>query len=495
MLSGWNERIWRLAPSVLWIFAIYYACQVFVRLALPDGLRIDEAQQVFLSQWLAAGYDAQPPLYNWLQQLTFQIVGDYLVGLAVLKSMVLFAIICSYYVLARMLVNNASYAVMAALGLFLIPQMFWQAQRDLTHTTATMLLLNLLMISAVVVLRWPSLRNYLLLGAAVGLGMLTKYNFALFLPALAVAVYLHPNGRARILDWRIVAAAAIAVLIVLPHAFWFIENLKVASSVTVARMGEDAGDTGRFGEIASGLGSLLAITLVISAPALAAVGLPFGNSAPTARTASSVGSRFIGTFLVCILLILVLLIFAVTLTTIRDRWMLPLLQMLPLYGVLKLEAQGLDPDVPLRRLMPAALGIIVLLPIATFIAGSRSTSHYQQPYDAFRTAFTDQVQVSPAVIATTDWTVAGNLKMRWPQASVISTQFPNLQLAYDRSTGGPVALMWRGTSAVPPEALVNWARSRLGDGLSLPQPQEIVLPFTGHPDKPAPPFHYILIRP
>lgn len=492
-MSGWNERISRLAPSILWIFALYYLCQIVVRLVLPDGLRIDEAQQVFLSQWLAAGYDAQPPLYNWIQQLIFALVGDYLAGLAVLKSIVLFSIIGTYYLLARMLVKDRSFAVLATLGLFLIPQMFWQAQRDLTHTTATMLMLNLLMIAAVLVLRAPTLRNYLLLGAAIGLGMLTKYNFALFLPALCVAVLLHPAGRARILDWRILAAAAIAALIVLPHALWFIENLKVASSVTVARMGEEAGGASRLGEIAIGLGNLLVITLVIAAPALAALGLAFGKDAPKAWRSGTVESRFIGSFLATILVILIILILAVTFTTIRDRWMLPLLQMLPLYLALKLEAQGLDPEAGLRRLMPVALGIIILLPVATFIAGSRSTSHYQQPYDAFREVFTERERLAPVMIAAPDWTTAGNLKMRWPDARVISTQFLNLQSPSDLSSTGPVALVWRGDAASPPGALVDWAKTQIGAEVGQAAAHEITLPFTGHPDRPAPAFHYILI--
>lgn len=491
-VAGWSERQSRVAPSLLWIFAIYYTLQVIVRIALPDGLRIDEAQQVFLSQWLSAGYDAQPPLYNWIQQLIFALVGDYIIGLAVLKSVVLFAVIATYYQLARMLVRTSSSAAMATLGLFFIPQMFWQAQRDLTHTTATMLLLNLMMIAALLVLRSPTLRNYLFLGAAIGFGMLTKYNFALFLPALAVAVLLHPSGRARIFDWRILAAAAIAAIIVLPHALWFIENLKVASSVTVARMGEEAGETGRLGEIATGLGNLALITLVIAAPAFAVVCLPFGKAIFKVEHGSTVESRFIGHFLASILALLVLLMLAVTFTTIRDRWMLPLLQMLPLYLALKVEARGLDTDAGLRRLMPVAVAIIAILPVVTYFAGSRSTSHYQQPYDQFRATLIAREQVNPSVIATIDWTTAGNLKMRWPEASVIATQFPNLQPAYNWNSGGSVALIWRGEAAEPPKTLVDWARNNLGD-VPLPPPREIALPYTGHADKLAPKFHYILI--
>lgn len=477
------------------LFALYYGCQAVVRLALPGGLRIDEAQQVFLSQWLLAGYDAQPPLYNWAQQFAFALVGDYLVGLAALKSLVLFAVLVTYHQVARMLLKSECYAVIATIALFSIPQMFWQAQRDLTHTTAAMLLLNLLMLTAIVVLRSPTLLNYLLLGAAIGLGMLTKYNFALFLPALSIAVFLHPDGRTRITDWRILVTAATAATIVLPHALWFVENIGLASSVTVARMGEEANNGGRLGEIFTGIRNLLEITLIIATPAFATVCLPFGNAGLKLLGSSSAESRLIGDFLAATMTFLVLLIFIVTLTTFRDRWMLPLLQMLPLYLVLKLEARGLNPEAALKRLLPVAAGVLALLPIATFVAGSKSISHYQQPYSAFHDRFVAQEAHTPSLIVTPDWLSAGNIKKEWPEIAVITTQFPNLTLPYRWEHDRPVALMWRGEAQTAPKALQNWAKDNLGDAVVIPEAKRVTLPFEGNSGIAAPDFSYVLIYP
>jgi hypothetical protein len=84
--------------------------------------------------------------------------------------------------------------------------------------------------------------------------------------------------------------------------------------------------------------------------------------------------------------------------------------------------------------------------------------------------------------------------MRWPDASVISTQFLNLQSRDDVSTPGTIALVWRGEGPVAPEALADWASTNFGTDVSLLPSQTITLPFTGHPDKLAPPFSYILIR-
>jgi 4-amino-4-deoxy-L-arabinose transferase-like glycosyltransferase len=483
----------RLAPTILWVFAIYYSLQIIVRMALPDGLRIDEAQQVFFSQWFVAGYNAQPPLYNWLQLLTFAIVGDYLVGLAVLKSVVLFAILASYYALARMLLKTPAYAVLATLGLFIIPQMFWQAQRDLTHTTATMLLLNLLLIAALQVLRTPSLWAYVLLGASVGLGMLTKYNFALFLPALAVAVWFHPDGRRRIFDWRMLPAILVAALIILPHAIWFVGNIQAASSVTLSRMGEEAAETSRVWQIGLGLFNLAASTVLMALPAVLLFALAFAKVGFGQARASSVECRFVGAFLATILIVLALMIFATTFTTFRDRWMLPLLQVLPIYFALQLENRGVDPLEPLRRIMPGILMMVALLPIATFAAGYFSASHYQQPYTAFRSELEKREGTSPALIVTKDWLVAGNAKLQWPGVPVMTTQFPELEPAGIDSGTRPVMLLWRGRATEPPKGLLNWAKSRLGETVNPGMVKNVTLPYDGPRNETAPPFHYILI--
>ena len=490
------DRLARNPAEILWVFAAYYVVQFFVRLLLPHGLRIDEAQQVLLSQWFAAGYDAQPPLYNWLQQAVFAVTGDYLVGLAALKSAMLLAVVSSYYALARLLVRQPALATMATLGFVFIPQMFWQAQRDLTHTTATMLMVNLIMIAAVLTLRSPTMRNYILLGGAAGLGMLTKYNFVLVLPSLLLACILQPGGVKRVLDPKIVIAMAVAGLIVLPHALWFLDNMGVASSVTAARMAEDASDTNRFHQIFLGLAELIQMTVLLAAPAVVVIGLPFGRTALSALRASSPESRFVGTFLAGILVILALMILVVTFTTFRDRWLLPLLQVLPIYVVLKLEAHGVDADAGLRRLLPGAMIALTLIPIAMLIAGySGRPSHYQQPYGAFKAVFTEQEMLAPALIVVPDWLAAGNVKMQWPDTPVMTIQFPNLKTPYDWSRDKPVVLMWRGRETTVPSGLRNWAQDNLGDAATTTETRTVSLPFTGKAQTQAPDFHYVLISP
>ncbi len=75
---------------------------------------------------------------------------------------------------------TALFAVIATLSLFTIPQVFWQAQRDLTHTVAQMLLINLFIYSIIKTLKGTfAAFSYVVIGVTLGLGMLSKYNFTL----------------------------------------------------------------------------------------------------------------------------------------------------------------------------------------------------------------------------------------------------------------------------------------------------------------------------
>lgn len=490
------EALARKPERLLWCFAVYYTAQIAIRLLMPHGLRIDEAQQVYLSQWLLAGYDAQPPLYNWAQYAVFAVTGNYLFGLAALKAVMLFAIMASYYVLSRMVLGSSAYAALACLGLFLTPQVFWQAQRDLTHTTATMLLVNLLMIAVVQTIRKPRLSTYLTLGAAVGFGMLTKYNFAILLPGLAMAVLGLPTGRRRLFDWRILLTAGVALIIVAPHLYWLFYNVEVASEVTARRMAEDSEHVGRLVEILIGTSSLLVNSALIIAPAavlmLAAVGPRF---LPALRSRGS-WSDFFLRLTVGILLTLFAMILAVTFTTLRDRWLMPLLQLVPLLLCLKLQAASFDGRAALARVAPAALLVMALLLPATYAATQfDATSRYRQPFDAFAEIFRRQTGIdTPGLVVTLNWYNAGNLKMQFPDSPVVTTDFDNLRLPYEWPGEHPIILIWRGKPGIP-EALAQWLADETGLDAATLGTQTIHLPYAGFPNRMAEAFQYIVVRP
>ncbi len=126
----------RKPDTVVLLLATYFVVAFVVRLLVPNGLRVDESQQAFFSQWLVAGYDTQPPLYNWFQAMVVSVVGLSIATIAAAKNLVLFLLFLSYYKLAKLVLDDRLFAAIATLSLFTIPQVFWQAQRDLTHTVS-----------------------------------------------------------------------------------------------------------------------------------------------------------------------------------------------------------------------------------------------------------------------------------------------------------------------------------------------------------------------
>ena len=61
------DRLAARPGSLYLLLAAYFTVNVFLRLAGPASLELDEGQQLYFAQWLAVGYDSQPPFYNWLQ--------------------------------------------------------------------------------------------------------------------------------------------------------------------------------------------------------------------------------------------------------------------------------------------------------------------------------------------------------------------------------------------------------------------------------------------
>ena len=63
----------------------------------------------------------------------------------------------------------------------------------------------------------PTLASYAILGLAVGIGLMSKYTYALFILSLLAAAMMDGELRARLVNPRALLGIAIAALIVLPR--------------------------------------------------------------------------------------------------------------------------------------------------------------------------------------------------------------------------------------------------------------------------------------
>lgn len=469
---------------VTWALALYFVAQTVVRISISSSVRIDEAQQFVVAQWLAWGYDAQPPLYNWLQYGVFEIFGTSVASFVVLKNILLFLVYFAYHQLARLLLKDKRLAAIATLSLLTIPQMFWQAQRDLTHTVGTLLAVIVFIYFVVTTIRKPTLASYAMMGLWAGLGMLTKYNFALVIGSVFVGVLCHPQGRARLLDRRFLLTPILAVLVFLPHAVWMISNMDLVLTSTAATMAEQ-GAGGKLSDITFGVLELIKTSLVIVAPTTVIFLIFFRRSFLQSIRARSEWTVFFERFFLATAAILFALILVVTLTEFRDRWLLPFLFLLPLYFCLKLDAAGVQSPSDIKKFFYLPLSLMVILP-CLIMAGVvfpklfGSYEHLNVPYGTFLNETIAAEGRQPAAIVSTAWLKAGNIRANMPNTAVIATVYPASDLSRQAIGNGPVLLVWNsrdGRASSMPGEIKDWLTTKFGSSTKLPAERDAAVPY------------------
>ncbi len=464
------------------VLAAYFIVQVVVRFIIPHGLELDEAEQVYVSQWLLPGYGAQPPFYNWLQHGAIKIFGISIVTLSGLKGLMLFLSYMFYYLAARQVLEDKRLAVIAALGLLTVPQISFEAQRDLSHTVAAIFGASFFLYALLRVISRPSLLAFLIFGIATGIGGITKYNFAVLPIAAGLAVLMDREMRRTVLSWKLLPAAILALAIVTPHALWLLDNFNDASQGTLKKLAGD--DAGLIGGIASGLGSLtigffsfVALTAII----FAAVYREYIKAIMRAR---SRWTRLVGRILVLSLGLIVLMILFAGFENVRDRWLTPLLLATPLYLALKVDAAKIPVEVSLKRLWGVAIIIMLLIPTALAVRANmgRINGNYGYvniPFAALSRTVAEKASGANTVVVASDRQLAGNLHFNLPSLPVAVEPPPpsmkNRPLAeFDR-----IVFVWRTKDGSMPIAFdKQYSAYLLEQGITT-KPQDVAI--VGYP--------------
>jgi len=128
-----NNRDYSL--KFLLLLSAYFSLHILLRVLVSDSLDYDEAEQALLSQWLLPGYTEQPPLYTWVQYFLFELFGKSVFAVSLLKNGLLFLTYLFVYLSGEKLLKDTRAAILATSSLLLIPQIAWESQRDMTHTT------------------------------------------------------------------------------------------------------------------------------------------------------------------------------------------------------------------------------------------------------------------------------------------------------------------------------------------------------------------------
>lgn len=310
---------------------------------------------------------------------------------------------------------------------------------------------------------------------------MAKYNFVLVPVAAIVAVLPERELRARILDWRILPAIAIATLIVLPHAYWMLQNFGFASGGTLNEMREREAE-GLLLQAFYGVYSLGSAIIGGSLGPLLVFGLVFRGKLRAIWQAESQWSRIIGRMLALCLIAVLLVVLGVAATHVREKWLVLFLVLIPLYLCLKIEAANIDLTDSLRRFFllvcVIALGALVMVSARAVVRPwFGDYSRLNIPYAAFAEAVAQAEGGQPALILANDKQIAGNLRTQFSRAQVTMPR-PSNALPVDMSRR-PLLLVWHDDAqpeAPVPDLLRN-ALSELGVPGAAAAPRHLALPY------------------
>jgi 4-amino-4-deoxy-L-arabinose transferase-like glycosyltransferase len=440
------SRIFDTTGATLALLGGYFLIHTLLRLVLGGGLELDEAEQMVLAQRLQPGYSPDPPLYTWLQIPLFAIFGKGLFALSLLKNLLLLGTFACGYFVARQCGMGERRAAMAALSFLLLPQIGWESQRTLTHSVLVTTLSAATLWSVLVILNGKDgAGRYLLLGGLIGLGLLSKWNYVIFLLAVVSALLL--TGRRVVLRPAFVLALLLACLIASPYWIWMAGSISAAT----ASLGKlHATGVGNWRVLGKGIYELVnagvqfsALFLIVYVACLRT--WPRGWT-PRALVSRPVAVRFLVILFTANLGVLLLYLLLSGATAFMDRWLLPSLFYLPLL-FFALTPSGTERlDQRSRCYQGVLLAVMVLVPVLllgrTYVFpsfGNYSKVHY--PGAVLAARLTARVGMSPLVIAENS-TIGGNLKMHMPD-SFVSYPVIDFPLEVLRGAGdAPVIVVW-----------------------------------------------------
>lgn len=426
---GWRLQLWLLATG-------WFLLNAVSQRLLSDTAETDQAAELVRSQFWQWGYGTQPPLYTWLAKLVLDVTGPALWPLLAIKVGLLAGLVACVLQVCRQLRFSRAQTWIAVAGLALIPQFAWESQRDLTHSVLATVMASLTLLQLLRLAADPSLLNYVLAGAVSAAGVLSKYNFAVFLLGLLLAGLSLPAFRRHLLSLKTLLALAVGLLLLAPHLHWALTQPDVAGAGLDKLRSVDGFPIPQL----QGLGSAILSAVAFLTP-LWIVGLVLVVRRPQAP--QNPGQQLIWRLPLAIAVVLTLVILVSGATRIKDRWYQSLLFYAPV--VLAVLSGPTPPPRRLRSYLQAcglaAVVVSVALPARIPLAGAiQRTSALNDPIVALLEQIRGR-QAEPLLVITSDSFVAGNARRVFPDVPVVPARQTATLLALLKERQGMVLLI------------------------------------------------------
>ncbi len=443
----------------------YFALHIALRVTLSGSLEHDEAEQALLGQWLLAGYTEQPPLYTWLQYFLFALFGKNVFALSLLKnSFLLLTYICVFFA-AKEILHGDRPAILATVSLLLIPQIGWESQRDMTHTTLVVFAAAATLWQVMRLIKSQHLTNYCILGLLLGTGILAKANFALFVAVLLLTLACCAEGRKVLFSRKILISLLITAAYTGIYVFWMAGNQDIVFSATHKFQHEAEnylykGGTSLITAIFYFLTPLWLVCLYV---------FPKGFR-PQGNPESGFHRQFINRYLFFLFIALFAVVIIGKVTYVKDRWLQPLLFLAPIFFFARLSPIAItQKHFKLFLRIVAVVALAIYLALAIRVVGASYTENFYRMKVAIERALF-KIRISGVtytgsfcrlnypfstwaegmrslgftngLIISDDRFVAGNLHVQFPGSTALIPGY-RFEMLVDNNRYSQAAVVWQ----------------------------------------------------
>lgn len=420
---------WLTRPmAVLALVLVWALTHLLLRGLSSSVIGTDDMMENVFLQTLEAGYSLrQPPLYEWLLWPLQQLTGPTIWSFLILKYGLVLAACACLLALARLAMPplTAAFCVLSFSALY---QFGWNLHEGVTHTLVLVLACAATTLALVRALLRGGTAAYLLLGLAIGAGLLSKHSFLLFAAALALAVISDRFWRSRLSAKGLALSACVAALCYAPYLFWLLDQPRglVGASTAVLVTGEATSHAARSALGLARLGwslfgfSMPFLVLVLAlfwrdvAPGRPEAGDPLSDRAAVARLC--------GRTVLLAITIAAGAILVSGATYVKERHMHPVLLLLPVWLFARI---GVSEPQRFRRLGMVLLALAVLaflIRVPGLVAPERAfcggVCRHMKPYDALVPELAELGADRATLIGDDDYT-AGNLRALFPGARIV----------------------------------------------------------------------------
>lgn len=194
--------------------------RIFILVASDANLGPDESQYWFWSRDLVFGYFSKPPMIAWAIAATTALFGNAEWAVRLPAPLFHFAAAAFIYLSAKLLYDRRI-AFWAGAAWLTLPGVILSS--FLMTTDAPLLFFwsgALYFLLRIASANSASSRDFLLLGAMIGLGLLSKYAMAYFLVSLGVAVLMDPLLRKKLMRKNLAFTGLAAAALIAPNIWW-----------------------------------------------------------------------------------------------------------------------------------------------------------------------------------------------------------------------------------------------------------------------------------